>query len=96
MASPSKSAPTSTHVPSLRTPITDRMVERVMTLTVLALEEACIPAQGAGDLLFVYATGSEITHNVRRTLEVFDGDVNEAITNICAFVIDGVVGDLPR
>lgn len=85
------SAPVSTR----RTPVTDRMVETVMILTILRLEEVLIPAQGAGDVLTVYVQDSEITHNVRRTLEVFNGDIDEAVDNLCAFVIDEVA-DAPH
>lgn len=81
--------PTSTHRPL----VTERMVDTVMTLTIVALEEELIPAQGAGDTLYVYGTTSEITHDVRRTLRIFDGDVNEAIESICTFVTEGVLGD---
>ncbi|MEP0545321.1 MAG: hypothetical protein ABJF88_00150 [Rhodothermales bacterium] len=79
-----------------RTPITDRMVQAVMVLTIVELEQDLIPAQGAGNILYVYAQDHEITHDVRRTLEVFDGDMNEAIDSIRTFVIDGIIGDPPR
>ena len=71
--------------------VTDRMVETVMTLTIVALEEEGVPAHGAGPTLYVYARDSEIAHNVRRTLEIFDGDMNEAIESIRTFVMDGVL-----
>lgn len=76
--------------------ITDRMVQTVMVLTIVELEEDHIPAQGAGNILYVYAQDHEITHDVRRTLKVFDGDMNEAIDSIRAFVIDGILGDSSR
>ena len=81
------SKPASTH----RSAVTERMVETVMILTILRLEEELIPAQGVGDTLYVYASDTEIAHDVRRTLEIFDGDMDEAINNICTFVIDGVL-----
>ena len=64
-----------------------------MVLTIVELETDLIPAQGAGNILYVYAQDHEITHDVRRTLEVFDGDMNEAIDSIRTFVIDGIIGD---
>ena len=85
-------APTSTKRPA----ITDRMVDTVMTSLVLTLEERLIPAQGVGDTLHIYTRDSDITHDVRRTLEVFEGDMNQAIESIHQFVIDGILGDVPR
>ena len=67
-----------------------------MVLTIVELETDLIPAQGAGNILYVYARDHEITHDVRRTLEVFDGDMNEAIDSIRTFVIEGIIGDAPR
>jgi hypothetical protein len=72
------------------------MVQAVMALTIVELEQDGIPAQGAGNILYVYAQDHEITHDVRRTLHVFDGDMNEAIDSIRSFVIDGIIGDPPR
>lgn len=82
--------------PAAPTPVTDRMVETVMTSTILDLEEHLIPAQGEDDILYVYVGDIVVTHDIRRTLEVFDGDVGEAVTSICRFVVDGIVGDQAR
>jgi hypothetical protein len=72
------------------------MVKTVMTSTILDLEEHLIPAQGAGDVLYVYVGDIVVTHDIRRTLEVFEGNVDEAVSNICTFVVDGIIGDRSR
>lgn len=72
--------------------ITDRLVASTLTWTMLDLEERLIPSQGAGDILYVYAGDTVVTHDIRRTLKVFEGDVEEAIENIRAFVTEGILG----
>ena len=93
LSPPSHTLPPLDAAAPTKRPITDRMVETVLIQAILQLEEDLIPAQGAGDVLYVYASDNEITHDVRRTLEIFGGDINEAVENICAFVVDGIVGD---
>ena len=78
-----------------RVVVTDRMVESVMALTIVALEQQHVPAQGEGNILHVYAEDHEITHDVRRALVVFEGDMHEAIESILAFVTEGIMGDAP-
>jgi len=75
-----------------RTPITDRLVASTLTWTMLDLEERLIPSQGVGDILYVYAGDTVVTHDIRRTLKVFEGDAEEAITNIRTFVLEGILG----
>lgn len=88
-------APAATPPPTRRDPIPERMVQSVMTLTILELEEHLIPAQGAEDILYVYAGDIVVTHDIRRTLEVFDGDAAEAVASICTFVLEGIIGYPP-
>lgn len=90
------STPEPAHSSNSRVLITDRMVRSVMALTIVELEEDLIPAQGAGDILHVHDQDQEITHDVRRTLEVFDGDMNEAIDSIRTFVTEGLIDDASR
>jgi hypothetical protein len=71
------------------------MVETVTALTIIELEEHDIPAQGTDDILYVYTDGVVVTHDIRRTLEVFDGDVGEAIDSIRSFILDGILGAPP-
>lgn len=75
-----------------RTPVTDRLVASTLTWTTLELEEYLIPSQGTGDVLYVYAGDAVVTHDIRRTLEVFEGDADEAVNNICSFVLEGILG----
>lgn len=89
---PPRLSRTSTTATPHRPTITDRMVERVMMLTILELEEHLIPSQGAGDVLYVHAGDIVVTHDIRRTLEVFDGDMVEAIDSIRTFVVEGIIG----
>lgn len=92
MGSHASVADTKAPASSQRAPITDRMVETVTALTILELEEHLIPAQGVEDILYVYTDGIVVTHDIRRTLEVFDGDMGEAIDSIHSFIVDGIVG----
>jgi len=64
-----------------------------MTLTIIELEEQLIPSQGEGDHLYVYLGDVVVQHDMRRTLEVFDGDVAEAVENIRGFILNGILGD---
>lgn len=66
-----------------------------MTLTILELEEHLIPAQGEDDLLYIYLEDIVVTHDMRRTLDVFEGDVAEAVVNIRTFILDGILGASP-
>jgi TusA-related sulfurtransferase len=56
------------------------------------LEEYQIPSQGAGDVLYVYTDDVIVTHDIRRTLKVFEGDAEESIVNIRSFVLEGILG----
>lgn len=75
-----------------RDPITERMVQSLMTLTILELEEHLVPAQGVDDILYVYVGDVVVTHDIRRTLKVFNGDICEAVDSIRNFIVEGIMG----
>ena len=76
-----------------RDTISTQAIQRLMTLTIIELEEQLIPSQGEGDHLYVYLGDVVVQHDMRRTLEVFDGDVAEAVENIRGFILNGILGD---
>jgi hypothetical protein len=80
-------------VVSKRDPITERMVQTLMTLTIIELEEHSVPAQGADDILYVYVGNVVVTHDIRRTLRVFNGDICEAVDSIRNFIVEGIIGE---